>query len=82
MSMSEAIQILQQHERSRQGRLRASFMKLFQEREARRLRVMRKGTEHTAYAGLKMYLKEPQISLKTKQQPLLLQAGAGTWREK
>ena len=53
MSMSEAIQILQQHERSRQGRLRASFMKLFQEREARRLRVMRKGTEHTAYAGLK-----------------------------
>ena len=45
MSMSEAIQILQQHERSRQGRLRASFMKLFQEREARRLRVMRKGKE-------------------------------------
>jgi len=82
MSMSEAIQILQQHERSRQGRLRASFMKLFQEREARRLRVMRKGKEHTAYVGLKMYFKEPQISLKMKQQPLLLQAGAGMWREK
>ena len=60
MSMSEAIQILQQHERSRQGRLRASFMKLFQEREARRLRVMRKGKYHTAYAILKLFLRSPK----------------------
>ena len=43
MSMSEAIQILQQHERSRQGRLRAIFMRTFLERETRRLRDLQAG---------------------------------------
>ena len=40
---SEAIQLLQQHERLRQGRLRAVFMKSFQEQEAKRQALIAKG---------------------------------------
>jgi len=43
MSLGEAIQILQQHERLRQGRLRAMFMRTFQEQEARRQALIAKG---------------------------------------
>ena len=43
MSLSEAIQTLQQHERLRQGRLRAMFMRTFQEQEARRQVLIAKG---------------------------------------